>query len=496
MAVDTGVIAIWSGTLATIPANWNLCDGSGVTPNLVARFLRGAPAATNPGTTGGADSHTHSSMTGAGSHSHTLQSQSHSHTVNSAGDHGHGSTTAEYYFPGADLLHTVNGAHIHSTNSDSHSHSSGTDPNHTHTIIASDGRPPYYEVAFIQAAAGAACAAGLIIIWTGTLATIPAGWDLCDGSGGRPDLRSRFLRGVNTNVTNPGTTGGSTTHTHSESSRAHSHGGSSTTGDSLHSHSFNAYTWTHSHNVVTAEGDSARVKQTDSAAGSHTHANTDSTGSHSHSIGSGGSHSHSVNSASSLPVYYQVAYIYNTAAADFPAGGILIWTGTLATIPGNYNLCDGGDGRPDLRSRFLYGTSAGIDPGGTGGSNTHTHTDNAAGTHSNHSIGSTGSHQHSATNSTGSHTHSTTGSAFAYYSSSITAYPNSAGGSHSHTFNNENSHSHTDSSTGSHNHNPWSTDDGRPAYYEVAFIQYSGGAGPSASPATNIAVKMVSSGVI
>jgi hypothetical protein len=37
---------------------------------------------------------------------------------------------------------------------------------------------------------------GGIIMWSGTIATIPAGWALCDGSNGTPDLRNRFIAGA------------------------------------------------------------------------------------------------------------------------------------------------------------------------------------------------------------------------------------------------------------------------------------------------------------
>lgn len=33
---------------------------------------------------------------------------------------------------------------------------------------------------------------GLIIIWHSTIASIPAGWHLCDGAEGTPDLRNRY----------------------------------------------------------------------------------------------------------------------------------------------------------------------------------------------------------------------------------------------------------------------------------------------------------------
>lgn len=38
--------------------------------------------------------------------------------------------------------------------------------------------------------------AGMIIMWSGTIATIPTGWLLCNGSSGTPDLRNRFIIGA------------------------------------------------------------------------------------------------------------------------------------------------------------------------------------------------------------------------------------------------------------------------------------------------------------
>lgn len=50
-------------------------------------------------------------------------------------------------------------------------------------------------------------------MWSGTLATVPDGWALCDGAGGTPDLRDRFILGWHVSV-DPGTTGGHTSHRH------------------------------------------------------------------------------------------------------------------------------------------------------------------------------------------------------------------------------------------------------------------------------------------
>lgn len=38
--------------------------------------------------------------------------------------------------------------------------------------------------------------AGFIGLWSGSIATIPAGWALCDGNNGTPDLRDRFIVGA------------------------------------------------------------------------------------------------------------------------------------------------------------------------------------------------------------------------------------------------------------------------------------------------------------
>jgi len=468
-AVPAEAIAMWSGTLAAIPANWNLCDGTSGTPNLVARFLRGAPAATEPGDTDGADSHTHASMTADGGHTHTAGSLNHQHTVVSAGSHKHwygGGLTGG----GAGIESGMaTGGHQHTNNNASHSHTMSTPANHTHPISTDDGRPPFYEVAFIQAGVGAVVAVNLIIIWTGKLADIPAGWNLCDDGGSRPDLRSRFIRGVNTDVTNPGATGGDTTHLHTETSQAaHTHTMNNAT---AHFHTFNAYTWTHSHNQVAGGSAGAGwYLQTDAGAGDHTHANSDTIDTHDHDpMGNDGAHSHTVNTASSLPVYYDVAYIFNDGGAVvIPTSGILVWTGLLANIPLSYNLCDGGGGRPELRAKFLRGSNAGVDPGGGAGADTHTHTDQNAGAHNSHTQTSAGDHQHAATNSTGNHSHSVSDIA----SKAGGADGPYAAGNHSHTYNNEGAHSnHVLTDPGNHVHNPWSTDDGRPAYYEVAFIQ-------------------------
>jgi hypothetical protein len=50
---------------------------------------------------------------------------------------------------------------------------------------------------------------GGIILWSGSLISVPSGWSICDGNNGTPDLRDRFVVGVGTGGTySVGNTGG------------------------------------------------------------------------------------------------------------------------------------------------------------------------------------------------------------------------------------------------------------------------------------------------
>lgn len=55
------------------------------------------------------------------------------------------------------------------------------------------------------------------------------------------------------------------------------------------------------------------------------------------------------------------------------SGGIIMWHGLLANIPADYALCDGDNGTPDLRDKFVRGSADGVDPGGVGGAVNHNH---------------------------------------------------------------------------------------------------------------------------
>ena len=44
--------------------------------------------------------------------------------------------------------------------------------------------------------------------------------------------------------------------------------------------------------------------------------------------------------------------------SGFPSGGIIMWSGTIATIPSGWYLCDGTNSTPDLRNKFIVAADA------------------------------------------------------------------------------------------------------------------------------------------
>jgi hypothetical protein len=68
--------------------------------------------------------------------------------------------------------------------------------------------------------------------------------------------------------------------------------------------------------------------------------------------------------------------------ATIPVGGIILWSGAASAVPAYWALCDGNNGTPDLRGRFVMGASATSGNVGTRGGSadavvvSHTHTAN------------------------------------------------------------------------------------------------------------------------
>ena len=77
--------------------------------------------------------------------------------------------------------------------------------------------------------------------------------------------------------------------------------------------------------------------------------------------------------AASISTWMETAWATAPGGGTIPAGLIAMWSGLLANMPAGWALCDGQNGTPDLRSKFVKGAAAGVDPGATGGAATHTH---------------------------------------------------------------------------------------------------------------------------
>ena len=149
------------------------------------------------------------------------------------------------------------------------------------------------------------------------------------------------------------------------------------------------------------------------------------------------------------------------AAGSVPQGGIIMWSGSVASIPSGWFLCNGSNGTPDLRDRFVVGAGSSYAVGATGGEASVTL-----------NAGQIPGHTHTfsgSTNTTGAHTHtiyftnSPDGGPFRNLqgtgpSSDVSVTTNSAG-DHSHTF------SGTTSSTGGSG-----SHENRPPYYALAYI--------------------------
>ena len=148
---------------------------------------------------------------------------------------------------------------------------------------------------------GNAFVAGMIMLWSGSSATIPTGWLLCDGSSSTPDLRNRFVVGA-TSTYAVGATGGSAnaivvSHTHTATVAT-----TSLTGEINNQYangSNNGGTtgvFSQSNYNVDGDGGESRAGRTIFFDGSHSHTATIST------EGSSGTNAN-------LPPYYALCYI-------------------------------------------------------------------------------------------------------------------------------------------------------------------------------------------
>jgi hypothetical protein len=75
---------------------------------------------------------------------------------------------------------------------------------------------------------------------------------------------------------------------------------------------------------------------------------------------------------------YGIVNAQPPAAIPTPTGAILLWSGSIGSIPAGFVLCNGNNGTPDLRDRFIVGAGSSYAVDATGGSKdaivvSHTH---------------------------------------------------------------------------------------------------------------------------
>ena len=113
-------------------------------------------------------------------------------------------------------------------------------------------------------------------------------------------------------------------------------------------------------------------------------------------------HTHTISQITDMP----------DLANAVPSGIICMWSGESTAIPSGWHLCDGEEGTPDLRDRFIVGAGSTYEVGNTGGEATHTLTVNEMPSHNHGFTGTSHSHTGSLSSATaasnGSHTHKST----------------------------------------------------------------------------------------
>ena len=62
-----------------------------------------------------------------------------------------------------------------------------------------------------------------------------------------------------------------------------------------------------------------------------------------------------------------VTGLASTLASLMPSGGVIMWSGAANAIPAGWALCNGSNGTPDLRGRFIVGAGGAYAVGATGG---------------------------------------------------------------------------------------------------------------------------------
>jgi hypothetical protein len=140
--IPAGLISLWSGSVASIPSGWFICDGNNGTPDLRNRFIVGAGSTYAVAATGGSANAT------LVSHTHTASVTDPGHTHNAYGFAG------DYSIPGGGAQSIVSASTPPSQNVPTTSAvTSISVSNSTEGSSATNANlPPYYALAYIMKA--------------------------------------------------------------------------------------------------------------------------------------------------------------------------------------------------------------------------------------------------------------------------------------------------------------------------------------------------------
>ena len=340
------VIIPFDGNHADIPSGFSRAT------ELDGRFPKGW-GNESPNTTGGSDSHSHTSP----AHTHSINNHVHYMETNSAwqedGEYEDGSHP--------DNSHGAADHHFHNGNFSNYASPTGNlSDSITYQANTNNSLPPYYEVIFIKSTGYNFIPVNGMVLKNETTR---------EGLSYHSASANRFLRGAGASQ-DAGSTGGTLRHSH----------------DVSHGHS----AVSHKHYAETVYNDNNAHLDLATAPG-----NADAN--HAHRFNTinatlnANNYSGSYTATSDIqPAYKTLNHFVNDSVNNVlpEPGDIAMFSGDVSDIPVGWKLCDGTNGTPDMRNRFLKANpSAGAST--TGGSNTHSHSSSNSHTHT-----ATGSHNH------------------------------------------------------------------------------------------------------
>lgn len=339
--IPVGIMAVWAGTAASIPAGFT--RETSLDTRYVKMVVNGS---TDPGGTGGSTTHDHPFPV------HTHTGAAHTHV---------GPGTGSKLSDGTDNVTSVNNnggmpnTHAHGTSATSSATATTANSSTPTNFDTATSNSPWYEMIFIKSdGSPVGFPANAITFYNGAA---PSGWTAHAGSA------NRFWKGAAA-AGNGGSTGGTgDAHGHTSATHDHASGG------------------THTHGA--SPTDTSGVGDIDGPAGPagvhcaiHTHTVTGNTGT--------GAPTYQTVVASTTsngdvaPPWFKLLPIENTSGAGKTTVGVIgMWTGTLATVPNRWKICDGNNGTPNVLDKYVLGAANSGEVGNTGGATTHTHTTGA-----------------------------------------------------------------------------------------------------------------------